>query len=83
MYKFLTERGDATRKDMLDFIIQFMTEHGYSPSIREIKDGVYIGSTSSIYQHLRVLERQGKITMEPGQPRTIAVVGYEYRKVEG
>ena len=83
MDKFLTERGDATRKDMLDFIIKFMTEHGYSPSIREIKEGVYIGSTSSIHDHLRVLERQGKITMKPGQPRTIAVVGYGFRKVEG
>ena len=82
MNKEFAERGDATRKDMLDFIIQFITEHGYSPSFKEIKEGVYIGSTSSIYQHLRVLERQGKITMEPGHPRTIAVMGYEYRKVE-
>lgn len=77
------ERGVATRKDILDFIIRFITEHGYSPSIREIKEGVYLCSSSSVYQHLRVLERQGKITMQPGQPRTIAVVGYEYRKEEG
>lgn len=83
MDKFLMERGDATRKDMLDFIIQFMTEHGYSPSIREIKEGVYIGSTASICNHLRVLEQQGKITMQPGQSRSIAVAGYKYRKVEG
>ena len=82
MNKEFAERGDATRKDMLDFIIKFMMEHGYSPSVREIKEGVYLCSSSSIYQHLRVLERQGKITMQPGQPRTIAVVGYGYRKVE-
>ena len=82
MNKEFAERGDATRKDMLDFIIQFMMEHGYSPSIREIKEGVYIGSTANVCNHLRVLKQQGKITMQPGQSRTIAVVGYEYRKVE-
>ena len=76
------ERGNVTRKDMLDFIIRFITEHGYSPSVREIKEGVYIGSTANVCNHLRALERQGKITMQPGQPRTIAVIGYEYRKVE-
>ena len=82
MNKEFAERGDATRKDMLDFIIQFITENGYSPSVREIKEGVYIGSTANVCNHLRVLKQQGKITMQPGQSRTIAVVGYEYRKVE-
>ena len=82
MNKEFAERGDATRKDMLDFIIQFMMEHGYSPSFKEIKDKIHLCSSSTIYQHLRVLERQGIITMKSGQPRTIAVVGYEYRKVE-
>ena len=82
MNKEFAERGDATRKDMLDFIIQFITEHGYSLSVREIKEGVYIGSTANVCNHLRVLKQQGKITMQPGQSRTIAVVGYEYRKVE-
>ena len=55
MNKEFAERGDATRKDMLDFIIQFITEHGYSPSVREIKEGVYIGSTANVCNHLRVL----------------------------
>ena len=82
MNKEFAERGDATRKDMLDFIIKFMMEHGYSPSVREIKEGVYIGSTANVCNHLRVLEQQGKITMQPGQSRSIAMVGYEYRKVE-
>lgn len=82
MNKEFAERGEATRKDMLDFIIQFITENGYSPSVREIKEGVYIGSTANVCNHLRVLEHQGKITMQPGQSRTIAVVGYGYRKVE-
>ena len=82
MNKEFAERGDATRKDMLDFIIQYITENGYSPSVREIKEGVYIGSTANVCNHLRVLKQQGKITMQPGQSRTIAVVGYEYRKVE-
>ena len=79
----LAEQGIARRQEILDFIIQFITENGYSPSFKEIKDKIRLCSSSSIYQHLRVLERQGKITMQPGHPRTIAVVGYGYRKVEG
>ena len=78
----LAEQGIARRQEILDFIIQFITENGYSPSFKEIKDKIHLCSSSTIYQHLRVLERQGIITMKSGQPRTIAVVGYEYRKVE-
>ena len=78
----LAEQGVARRQEILDFIIQFITENGYSPSVREIKDAIGIGSMNTLHSHLKTLESQGKIKMKPGQSRTISVVGYGYRKVE-
>lgn len=77
-----TLQGIARRKQILAFIIQYMTDNGFAPSNREIGDGVGLKSTSSIKRHLDKLEMDGKIKMKPDQPRAISVVGYEFRKVE-
>ena len=78
----ITLQGIARRKQILAFIIQYMTDNGFAPSNREIGDGVGLKSTSSIKNYLDKLEKDGKIKTKPGQPRAISVVGYEFRKVE-
>ena len=78
-----TLQGIARRKQILAFIIQYMTDNGFAPSNREIGDGVGLKSTSSIKRHLDKLEMDGKIKTKPDQPRAISVAGYEFRKVEG
>ena len=77
-----TLQGIARRKEILAFIIQYMTDNGFAPSNRDIGDGVGLKSTSSIKRHLDKLEMDGKIKTKPGQPRAISVAGYEFRKVE-
>jgi len=71
-----------SRKKIYDFLIKFITENGYAPSVREICKAVGINSTSIVHHHLLVLEDMGKIEMKQSQPRAIKVVGYEFRKVE-
>lgn len=77
-----TLQGIARRKQILAFIIQYMTDNGFAPSNRDIANGVGLKSTSSIKNYLDKLEKDGKIKTKPGQPRAISVVGYEFRKVE-
>lgn len=77
-----TLQGIARRKQILAFIIQYMTDNGYAPSNRDIGDGVGLKSTESVKRHLDKLEKDGKIKTKPYQPRAISVVGYEFRKVE-
>lgn len=76
------DRGVERREDILDFIIQFITENNYPPSIRDIAQGVGLKSIESVKYYLKILERNKKIKMKQNQPRTISVVGYEFRKVE-
>lgn len=78
MYK----RGTATRKRIYDYLVKFITNNGYSPSVREIAKGVEISSTSTIYYHLYILEKMGKIRMQPKKTRSISLVGYKFVKDE-
>jgi repressor LexA len=71
---------------ILGFIRQFIEEHDYPPSIREIQDGCRISSTSVVDYNLKKLEGEGYIRrdrevsraielLERGgrRPRTVAV----------
>ncbi len=49
------------QRQMLAFIREFVDEHGYPPSIRDIGAAVGISSTSVVDYNLRVLEREGHL----------------------
>ncbi|MGO8948015.1 MAG: LexA family protein [Ktedonobacterales bacterium] len=61
-------RGDL-RADILNAIETYWREHGRPPTIREIGSAVGIASTSNAAYHVTVLERQGKLSREPGMSR--------------
>lgn len=82
MDKLLEERGTAMVKLVYDYLVKFITNNGYSPSVREIGKGVNISSTSIIYHYLYVLEKMGKIRMQPKKTRSISLVGYKFVKDE-
>lgn len=82
MEDILYKRGTATRKQIYEYLVKFITSNGYSPSVREIAKGVNISSTSTIFHHLYILERMGKIRMHPRQTRSISLVGYKFVKDE-
>ena len=82
MDKELKEHGKELRERMYQFIIAYVTNNGYSPSISEIGDSVGLKSKSSVRSHLMILETDGKIKVKIHSPRAIKVIGYEFRKVE-
>lgn len=55
--------GDLTERDkeVLDFIKNYMKEHGAIPSMREIGKGVFMGSTRTVHTHLQNLIDKGYI----------------------
>lgn len=61
------------RKTILDFIIQFQKEKGYSPSVREIGQAVYLASSSTVHGHLKRMEKDGLIKWHG--IRSIEIVG--------
>ena len=61
-----TERGDITRMKILEFIKKFISDNEYSPSVKEISDGLNMNSTGTTQTHLDELERLGFIKRPHG-----------------
>src|SRR3954469_19192889 len=62
------------QRQMLVFIRDFVEEHGYPPSIRDIGAAVGISSTSVVDYNLRVLEREGLLRRTGGVSRGLELL---------
>ena len=58
-------------EQILEFIREFCTSHGFGPTIREIGRGVGLQSTSTVAGYLNRMTRDGLITSIPGTSRSI------------
>ena len=65
----------AKQQAILTYIREFISEHDYPPSIRDIQDGCHISSTSVVDYNLKALERQGHIRRDREVSRAIELVG--------
>lgn len=63
----------SRQQDILNFIQDFVDEHGYPPAIRQIQDGLDISSTSVVAYNLKVLEARGHLKREGKVSRGIAL----------
>lgn len=66
----MSSKLTAGQKLVLDYLRQRIQD-GVPPSVREICTATGIKSTSSVHNHLRVLEEEGYITRAPGTNRSI------------
>lgn len=66
--------GDRQRRRVLAFIREFGLREGYSPSYREIAAVLGL-AVSTVSYHGSVLENEGSLRREHGQPRTISGPG--------
>lgn len=58
---------------VLTFIVDYIEERGYPPSIADIS-GAVGRSRSTVHSAVQRLQRKGWISIEPGQPRSLRVV---------
>ncbi len=70
MAKELPER----QKKVLDCIEEYVGEHGFPPTVREIGDAIGVNSTSLISYYLKRLEERGLISREPAMSRAIQLM---------
>lgn len=73
----------TAHKMILDFITNYMMEHDYPPTVREIAAGVGYASTSTVFCHLQNMRNMHLIDYNSDSQRTIRVPGYHYKKGEG
>ena len=66
----------ARQQAILDWIVDFQSEHGMPPTCREIGRAFGIAS-SSVFGHLRALERKGLLRRGPLGARSLEVAGAE------
>ena len=71
--QYLTER----QAEILRYVYAYISERGFSPSIREIGDAVHLSSSSTVHSHLRSLEAKGFISHDPSRPRSLEVTNWE------
>ena len=65
------KKREGIEEEILNFIKEFMNEHGYSPSVREIGSAVGFSSSSTIHGYIKRLEEEGRLVMAADKTRTI------------
>lgn len=70
----------SSRESVYGFLVHYIKENGFAPSVKEISIGTGLRSTCTVHNHLLKLEDEGRIEMKRNSPRAIKLAGYEYRK---
>ena len=71
MRKDLTKR----QQQVLDFIINYIRDIGYPPTVREVAKEFKISSKGA-YDHLVAIEKKGYIKRNPTKPRAIEIMDF-------
>ena len=66
---------DLTRrqKEIFDFVKEFIAEHRYSPSVRDIASHFSLTSAGGVHKHLKNLKEKGYISLEKNTSRSIRI----------
>lgn len=57
--------------EVYNFLANYISTHGYAPTMREVANALYISSTSSIAQFYKIFRDKGLIKTVPGKPRML------------
>lgn len=69
-----TVRPTKKQKELLTFIETFIGEHGYSPSYREIMNGLNYNSVATVALHVNNLITRGHLLKRDHSARSLEVV---------
>src|SRR5438874_9550022 len=61
------------QKEVLDFIVDFVEENGYSPSYEELAHGLNLASLATVHKHIQGLESRNYLRRGFNQSRSIEV----------
>ena len=67
----------ARQQEIWDFLVTYVDDHGYPPTVREIGEAVGLASPSTVHAHLANLERAGLLRRDPTKPRALELTGRE------
>lgn len=67
----------TVEQNVYRYLLDFLTDHTYQPSVREIGRRFHIKSTKTVSELLQSLERKGYIERDPSRSRGVRLLGYE------
>lgn len=59
------------QKEVLDFIADFISDNGYSPSFDEIAAGMGLASVATVHKHISALEKKNYLIKSYNQSRSL------------
>ena len=65
----------ARQQEIWQFLVAYVDDHGYPPTVREIGEEVGLASPSTVHAHLANLERAGLLRRDPTKPRALELLG--------
>ena len=69
-----TVRPTKKQRELLTYIEAFITEHGYSPSYREIMNGLQYTSVATVALHISNLIKRGHLRKRTHSARSLEVI---------
>lgn len=76
-------RPTKKQRELLNFIEQFVQEHGYGPSYREVMRGCNYNSVATVAVHINNLINRGHLTKRDKSARSLEVVKQAGETSEG
>src|SRR5450432_3316224 len=61
------------QKEVMDFLSQFITKNGYSPSYEEIASGLGLASLATVHKHIQALETKQYLRRSYNHSRSLEV----------
>lgn len=72
-----TVRPTKKQRQLLTFIESFINEHGYSPSYREIMNGLNYTSVATVSLHINNLIKRGHIRKTDHSARSLEIINFD------
>jgi len=69
------------QRQTLDFIIQYIQKHGYSPTLKEIADYMGLHSLATVHEHVKSLIKKGVLRKKGrGKERSLEIVDEDIKR---
>ena len=82
-YNIMSVKLTKKQLAVLNFLEDFTEENGYSPSYREIMNGLGLTSVSAVAEHVENLVNKGVLKKVPGAARSLEVLDYKHEETVG
>ncbi len=79
----MTERSTKKQKELLAYVDNFIKEHGYGPSYREVMSGMGYKSVSTVAVHIDGLIDRGYLRKRDNSARSLEVISTNYKAGSG